>query len=166
MSMLSEAQSKVVWNSWLSAEIRAQYFAVLSARYQRMQRNLLVAGLILSSGAALSFLLSIIPPSYAWSRPVLTLLAAVVNALSLAMKNERNAIDCGDLHFRWNNLARGYEDLWLNTAADDAQERFDQLRRTEAEISKSGTSMPEIGRLLDQAQDNVVMHHQQETLAQ
>lgn len=107
--MLSEAQAAIVWDGLLSAEIRAQYFAALSVRYQRMQKILVAGSLVLSSGASVTLLLSILPPEYSWIKATLTLATAVCSAATLVMKNERNATECSDLHFRWNNVAMGYQ---------------------------------------------------------
>ena len=49
--MLSELQQKRVWDGWLSAENRANYFADLSRGYHRKQRLVTWAMLVLSSGA-------------------------------------------------------------------------------------------------------------------
>jgi len=49
--MLSEPQQKRVWDGWLSAENRANYFADLSRGYHRKQRLVTWAMLVLSSGA-------------------------------------------------------------------------------------------------------------------
>jgi hypothetical protein len=156
--MLSDAQQETLWRAWLSAETRAGYFAALGTRFQATQRVLVCGSLLLASGATLT-LVATAPQSYVWLKPVLTVLAALLSLWSLVAKNERNAIDCSDLHFRWNTLAMDYEDLWTNMYADDAQERLVVLRKREAELSKSSTSMPEKRDLLIKAQDNVMMHH-------
>ena len=163
--MLSNFEQETLWDAWLSAEIRAGYFATLSTRYQRNQNWMVSGSLILSSGATVSLLTTSLPDRYAWIRPALTLLAAALSAWSLVAKNERNAIDCADLHFRWSILALEYEALWSKTYAEDAAEQLRALRKREAEISKSSTSMPSADKLMGQVQDNVVMHHQREMTA-
>lgn len=158
--MLSDFQQDTVWDGWLAAEIRAEYFAALVNRFQFLQKMLIVAGLLLSSGATIALLTAVIPPQLSWIKPTLTVLAAAMSLWSLVAKNERNAIDAADLHFRWNTLAFEYEGLWANVYGDEATERLTQLRKEEAVISKSSTSMPAYKRLLAAAQTNVVMHHQ------
>lgn len=106
-----------------------------------------------------SLVTTVVPPKYDWIKPVLTLLAAILSAVSLVSKNEKNAIDCQDLHFRWLVLATDYEKLWNDVYADDASERYDALRLREAEISRSSTAMPQKNRLLSKVQANVTMHH-------
>ena len=163
--MLSEFQQDTVWESWLAAEIRAAYFAALVQRFQSRQKFLVVGGLLLSSGATISLLTAVVPPSLNWIKPTLTLLAAGFSLWSLVAKNERSAIDCADLHFRWNTLALQYETLWCNTFAEDASSVLAQLRTEELAISKSSTSQPAYTGLLEKVQRNVVMHHQNQLVA-
>jgi hypothetical protein len=49
--MLSELQQRSVWENWLSAEIRANYFAESCLIYQRRQRVVTWLTLAASSGA-------------------------------------------------------------------------------------------------------------------
>ena len=157
--MLNELQQKSVWDGWLSAEIRSAYFAELARRYQQYQKILTASTLVLASGA-LAALLGSLPQHWIWLRPLLTALAAVLSAVSLVAKNERNSIDCADLHSRWSNLAVDYEALWSDVYSESAQDDLLALKRREVEISKSSTTMPEDDDLLIKCQDNVVMHHQ------
>jgi uncharacterized protein YndB with AHSA1/START domain len=48
-SMLSDLQRQRVWEAWLSAEIRANYFAELSGYYHRLQRALTWLTLLLAA---------------------------------------------------------------------------------------------------------------------
>ena len=67
---------------------------------QIRQRVLVVAGLLLSSGATFTLLTSVVPPQLAWIKPMLTVLAAAMSLWSLVAKNERSVIDAADLHSR------------------------------------------------------------------
>ncbi len=163
--MLSEFQQGALWESWLSAQIRSDYFAALTNRYQHWQKMLVCGSLVLSSGATIALLTTVIPNNLSWIKPALTVLAAALSAWSLVAKNERNAIDCADLHSRWNSLALDYEILWSNTHTKNALAKLESLRRREIEISKSSASMPEDLSLLSKLQDNVTMHHQHELVA-
>ncbi len=156
---LSDSQQQVLWDSWLSAETRADYFAELGLRFQKQQRLLVLSSLVLSSGATITLFSTVLPAQWNWVRPVLTILAALASFWSLLAKNERNAIDCADLHFRWNKLAMEYEDLWGSMYDDDASAKLKQLREREAEISKSGTSLPANRKMLAKSQDAVMLHH-------
>jgi hypothetical protein len=158
--MLSDFQQTTVWESWLSAEIRAAYFAELVQRFQSRQRFLVVGGLLLSSGATITLLTAIVPPNLSWIKPTLTLLAAGLSLWSLVAKNERSSIDCADLHLRWNTLALEYETLWADMYADDSAAKLMQLRTEEMAISKSSTALPSYTRLLEKVQQNVILHHQ------
>jgi hypothetical protein len=164
-TMLNDFQQKNVWDGLLGAEIRAAYFAELSRKYQQTQKFLTLGTLLLSSGATIALLTTLVPANLNWVKPVLTLVAAGLSLWSLVSKNERNSIDCADLHFRWQRLADGYEILWSDVYAEDAVERLNILRLEEAQISKSSTSMPDDSRLMSACQDNVVMHHQAELVA-
>ena len=157
--MLSDFQQKMVWEGWLSAEIRAGYFAALVERFQQRQKWLVVGGLLLSSGATVALLTSVFPPALNWVKPLLTFLAASLSLWSLVARNERRATECADLHFRWNTLAQEYESLWADMYAEDAAAILDHLRKEGAGISKSNTALPAYRDLLEQVQDNVVMHH-------
>jgi hypothetical protein len=163
--MLSDFQQSMVWESWLAAEIRSGYFAALVARYQLIQRCLVVTGLVLSSGATLTLLTTIVPPPLGWIKPLLTVLAAAVSLWSLVAKYERNAIDSADLHQRWNSLAMEYERLWSDMYSEQAVEKLSQLRKEESSVSKSSTSMPTYRRLMEKVQDNVLMHHREQAIA-
>ena len=161
--MLSEFQQNAVWERWLSAEIRAAYFAALVQTLQSRQRLLVVTGLVLSSGATLTLLTSVVPPNLYWIKPTLTMLAAVISLWSLVARYERNAIECSDLHSRWNTLALHYEALWSSMFSENAATRLFELATDEVSLSKSSTSQPAHTRLLEKAQENVVMHHQNQT---
>ena len=163
--MLSDFQQTTVWESWLAAEIRATYFADLVQTFQSRQKFLIVGGLLLSSGATFTLLTTVVPANLNWIKPTLTVLAAALSLWSLVAKNERSSIDCADLHFRWNTLALQYEALWSNMFAEDAEARLTQLRSEEAAISKSSTSQPAYKSLLNKAQRNIVMHHQNQLAA-
>jgi hypothetical protein len=129
--MLSDFQQTTVWESWLAAEIRAAYFAELVQRFQSRQRFLVVGSLLLTSGATITLLTTIVPPNLIWIKPTLTLLAAGLSLWSLVAKNERSSIECADLHLRWNTLAMQYETLWSNMYAEDAAVTLMQLRAEE-----------------------------------
>ncbi len=157
--MLSDFEQDLVWQGMLGAEIRAAYFAALVQRYQNLQKFLVVGSLLLSSGATLTLLISVVPPNLNWIKPLLTVLAAALSLWSLVVKNERNAINSADLHMWWSILAIGYQELWANIYVEGIQEKLAALRNKEAEVSKSSTALPSRKRLLARVQDNVVMHH-------
>src|SRR5437870_2685433 len=135
--MLSEAQITRVWEGMLAAEIRSLYFADLSARYYRNQRLATWGSLMLSSGAAVSILANL-PADLVWLRPMFAISAATLSGYTVAMQNQKSAIDSADLHARWNRLSKGYESIWENVYADDAAERLAALDERAADLSKAG----------------------------
>jgi hypothetical protein len=162
MAELTDFETKTLWDLWLSAQIREGYFALLSRRYQVYQKWLTVGTLFFSSGALLTVLTTKIPAAYSvWLIPIFTTLTAIMSAVSLVARNERNAIDCQDLHKRWLTLANDYQKLWNNVYADDASEKLEALQEREAELSRSSAAMPQVTSLLVKVQDNVVMHHRE-----
>jgi hypothetical protein len=157
-AMLSALQQKQVWEGWLSSEIRANYFADLSGRYHRIQRLVTWAILFFSSGAAVAFVPGLLP-AYPWVPPALSILVAALSAYALAVQNRQTAIECADLHFRWNALASEYECLWGDMYADDAPERLRLLDARGMELSKAATALPVIEKRLLKWQDYVERHH-------
>ena len=156
--MLSDVQQRKIWEGWLSAEIRANYFADLSGRYHRQQRRVTWAIMVLSSGAAGAFI-GAIPPQYAWAAPVLSLLTAVVSGYSLAVQNHKSAMDSADLNFRWNRLASEYERLWGDMYAEDALAKLTALDEKGMELSKVAAAFPVIEKRLLKWQEHVERHH-------
>jgi len=157
--MLSQLQQKSVWEGWLSAEIRANYFADLVTRYQRKQRWMTWFTLALSSGAFFTVITDWLPREFAWVRPLLTFFTAALSFWALVAQNQKNAMDCADLHFRWNKLVTEYESLWDDMYSKDATETLKSLKGKSAELSKSSTSFPNKPRLMLRWQDHVERHH-------
>ncbi len=157
--MLSELQRQRVWEAWLSAEIRANYFAELSGHYARLQRHATWLTLLLSSGAALSLVAKALPAAWAWVVPLLVFATAALSLYSLVMQNQKNAIDSADLHLRWNSLARDYAALWDDMYSEDAVSRLGALEQRELEASKSGTAFPVKHDRLLKWQEHVERHH-------
>jgi fucose 4-O-acetylase-like acetyltransferase len=163
--MLSELQQKAVWESWLSSEIRANYFADLSYRYQFRQRALTWLTLAFSSGAFATLVTDWLPVEFAWIKAALVFLAAALSLWSLVVQNQKNATDCSDLHFRWNKLAGEFESLWGHMYSEDAAILLEALKEKGAELSKSGTAFPNKARLMEKWQEHVVQHHTADAIA-
>ena len=158
--MLSELEQKAVWEHWLGAEIRANYFADLSYRYQRHQRALTWFTLATSSGAFVTLVTDVLPPSVAaWLRPVLTLVPAALSLWMLVAQNYQQATACSDLHFRWHTLADDFERLWGHMHDDAADRTLQRLTRRVAEASRSGVPLPNNPKLMEKWQDHVERHH-------
>ena len=157
--MLSELQRKDVWEGWIGAEIRANYFADMCGRYQSEQKILTWMTLIFSSGAAATFITDWLPHSLQWIRPVLTLVTAALSFLILLQQNQKRITECADLHFRWNRLGNEYKALWDDMYSPDALNKLRGLEEKEAELSKSSTAIPNKKRAMLIWQDHVERQH-------
>jgi len=153
--MLNVQQQRQVWEGWLSAEIRSNYFAELSGLYRRRQRLVTWFTLLTSSGA-FAAILSRVPAE--WVAAGLTLIAAALSLASLVADDQQRAVDSADLHLRWNKLAQGYEALWGNIYTPDAAARLAHLAEVEAEVSKAGTTFPAKTKRLAKWEAHVVRH--------
>ncbi len=156
--MLNELQRRYVWEDWLSAQVRSSYFADLAGRHQRRQRIITWATLVSSSGAFVTIVTSL-PASVLWIRPVLAVFTAALSLWSLIAKNERCAIECSDLHFQWNTLAREYQALWEDIDAEAVPEKLKQLRDRSAQLSKTGTNQVYKPKLMLRWQEHVELQY-------
>jgi|HubBroStandDraft_2_1064218.scaffolds.fasta_scaffold685676_1 hypothetical protein len=157
--MLSELQRKDVWEGWLGGEIRANYFADMCGRYQSHQKTLTWMTLIFSSGAAATFIADWLPADKQWIKPALALLTAGVSFLTLLQQYQKRVTECADLHFRWNRLANEYKALWDNMDSPDALTVLRGLEEKEAELSKSGTAIPNNEKAMRKWQHHVQRQH-------
>jgi hypothetical protein len=157
--MLSSLQQKAVWEEWLSAEIRANYFAELAGHYQRKQRFITWATLAFSSGAFATLISDWLPAKFRWIRPAAAFVIVALSIWSLTAKNERNAIECSDLHFKWNVLAGKFERLWDDMYSESAPDTLINLQERSAEISKSCTTFPNNRKRMLKWEQYVVLRH-------
>jgi len=157
--MLNESLRNRVWEEWLSAEIRANYFADLAGVYHRRQRVSTWLTLFTSSSAAATFLARL-PKEYAWTPLMLALVTAGLSLYSVVAQNYQHAVDCSDLHFRRNRLAAGYRTLWDNiSTTHDAAAQFARLDEEAAAVSKaSSTGLPANEKRLRKWQRHVERH--------
>jgi hypothetical protein len=163
--MLSGYQQNIVWQGMLGAETRSQYFAALGYRYQRQGRMLLWGSLFFSSGAFVTVLPMVLPADAVWPKVVTTLIALTISLFSVVSDSQSRSTDCQDLHSRWQLLANEYQALWANVYVQDAVDRLAAIQKTEADLSKSSTRMPDRPHLMEKCQDNVVLMHQYEMAA-
>lgn len=136
-----------VWEEMLAAQMRALYFGELVTRYQRMDRILGVALLILTSGAATT-ILSRLPDPFYWITAFLTIASAAVSAWRLLARYSDYAARAADLNLQWDHLAADYERLWNNLYAEDAETRLAELQARGRELSKASTHFPANRRML------------------
>lgn len=155
--MLTAAQQRQVWEGWLSAEIRANYFAELSTRYRQRQKVVTWLTLFASSGAVLAL---VTRGGLPWWAPAgLALLTVGLSLYTLVQQNERQAWDAADLHVRWLRLATDAEALWSDMYAATAPARLAGLTERSLELSKAGTAFPVHARRLERWQAHVERHH-------
>jgi hypothetical protein len=136
-----------VWEEMLASQMRALYFGELVSRYQRLDRMLGVALLILTSGAAAT-ILSRLPDAFYWITASLATASAAVSAWRLLGRYADYAARAADLHLQWNHLAADYEGLWNNLYADNAEARLAELQARGRELSKASTQFPAKKRML------------------
>ncbi len=139
--MATEAQRARVWEEWLGAEIRANYFGDLAGSYFFRQRVATWLTLFFSSGAVVTWLAKL-PQGYEWLVALLASLAAGASVYSVVTQNVKAAVESADLHYRWNKLATEYRDIWDDLDNADVQGLLAKLSEREAEVSKSGTAIP------------------------
>ncbi|HEV2962676.1 MAG TPA: hypothetical protein VG649_12675 [Candidatus Angelobacter sp.] len=157
--MLTDFQVNDLWQQWLSAETRALYFAEMGRRYNLLQNLLTWATLLLTSGATAALISNWIPQNYAWTKPLVTALAAALSLVTLVMQNPKKYSDCADLHFKWNRLAEEYKNLWNATYADSAASTLTRLNEKAAEISKAGIWIKYKKQTLLKWEDHVLQDH-------
>jgi hypothetical protein len=156
-AMLSDHQIETVWESMLSAEIRALYFADLASRYTRQKQIITGISFFLSSGAAAT----VIAQSPSWIPAALAIIAAAANAYSIAVSLDRKIGIMAKLHSAWNRIATDYERLWNHTYDPDAEAKLDEILSQEKEPSElAATDAPNNQKLMSKWQDYVFsMYH-------
>lgn len=158
--VLSEAQIERVWQGMLGAEIRANYFAELTERYNRRQRWATWGTLFMSSGALATILIQL-PAQWAWVRAAFAAVATALSLFSVVRQNSKLAVDAADLHARWNKLSCEYEKLWEDVTVDDALRILDALTDQRRELSKSGRTFPNDERAMLKWENHVLAHRLQ-----
>jgi hypothetical protein len=155
--MLSEAQIDRVWQGMLGAEIRANYFAELTERYNPRQRLATWGILFLSSGALASILIQL-PPEWSWVRAAMAALTTALGLYSVVRQNNKLAVDAADLYLRLNKLAGDYEKVWEDVTAEDAAGVLDGLTKTSSELSKAAMAFPNDQRTMLKCENHVLVH--------
>ena len=155
IGLLTEVERTRLWENWLSAEIRAYYFADISSQYIKREQcaTFLVLGL---SSSALATLLA---QFQAWVPAVLTAATALLSVYLVIFQNYRLALDSAELHERWNRLAREYERLWGQMYDEDAARRLAALEDQGGELSRKAIGLRASKRRLLKWQDYVEQQH-------
>ena len=136
-----DAQQYDVGERWVTANVRAHYFADLCSHYATKQKYFTWAVLIFSSGAT-GTLLSKLPPKLAFLPYVLAVFTTAISLFSVVQRYNDTATDCSDLHASFNRLATEYNLLRHDMDAADALERLKTLIAKGEEISKRTAKIP------------------------
>jgi hypothetical protein len=156
---LNEPQRKRLWENLLLAEARSYYFGDLATNYNREQRVITWASLILSSGAAVTAAAAGVANGHAWLPAVLALAASAITFYSLVAQNHKRASDATDLHTRWAKLARAYERLWEDMYDKDAVARLNAIEDSDPELSKPAVGLPWDRKRMRRWQEHVEYLH-------
>lgn len=154
--MLSDNQITSVWERQISAEVRALYFGELASRYSRKKQAVTFLVFFFSSGAAAT-LIAKLP---AWVPITLSLVVSVLTAYTIAVNLDVTIRTMAKFHSSWSELALGYEGLWANVHAENAQVTFEMLARRERDLSELATTdAPNNQNRLSYWQDVVFKQH-------
>lgn len=137
---LTDLQQRLLWDNWLSAEIRAYYFGTMAERVQHRQNLATWLMVLLSSGATVTILAKL---GSQWAAAVAPLLALLTTAMSLWLlieQNQRRVALYSDLFFRRSRLASEFQFLWDDMYSEDALSKLKALDEKVAELSKSSIS--------------------------
>jgi len=156
---LNEPQRTRLWEDLLLAEARSYYFGDLATKYNREQRVITWASLILSSGATVTAVAAGVANGHVWLPAVLALAASTITFYSLAAQNHKRAADAADLHTRWAKLARAYEQLWEDMYAEDALARVNAIEDSDPELSKPAVGLPWDRKRMRRWQEHVEYLH-------
>jgi len=155
--MLSEFQSRDLWERWLAAEMRSNYFADRAQYYASVHNWISWRILLFSSGAAVTILSGSYVPQ--WIKPSLAIGAAGLSLLSLVKQFQKRSFECSELHYKWNRMAYECETLWNNVWSDDAEARLQNIAQKAAELSKSSSGIPYNERVMLKWESHVLQHH-------
>lgn len=156
--MLTDDQIARVWEHLVAAEVRALYFADLTARYTRQKQVITGMSFFLSSGAAAT----IIGQAPAWVPLMLALGVAASTAYAVAVGLDRRIATVAKLYAAWSQIASLYDRLWNHTYDLDADAQLDALLQREHAPSELAVeaNAPNDQQLLGQWQDHVLtMRH-------
>jgi hypothetical protein len=156
MALSPEEQTRV-WEGLYTSEVRIHYYAYLSIHYQRVQTFLTWLTLVLSGGAAATFVAKLstdYPWLPTWIPAALSLLTAAFSAYSLVAKNERKGIDSSKLSQRYAEVALSFDKVFRRMEAATSDE-LEKLETEEAKLGEPAHSLAYIKRLMRCAESDV-----------
>ncbi len=149
--MLTETETKRVWDSMIRAEVRSNYYAHMATRYTLTRKILSACLLFFSSGAAVS--LGTKAPD--WIPLAMSILSAAIAAYNISFDPAKSAEKMVKLHSLWNQLYAGYERLWNHWYDPEAEATLETLAKLGREASELGTEVPYNEQVLDTWRDRV-----------
>jgi len=150
---LSPAEQQRLREGLYVSEVRNHYYAYLSAHYQHAQVFLTWVTLVLSGGAAATFVAKF-STNLPWIPPTLAILTAAVSAYSLLAKNERKGIDSSRLSQKYAQVAHPFDVLFGRMQSATSAELQD-LEQKKIELGEAGQSLAYIKRLMKRAEKDV-----------
>src|SRR5258708_36120287 len=150
---LSPAEQKRVWDGRYISEVRNDYYARLSGRYQQHQVVLSWLTLVLSGGAAYTFVTTI-GKNYPLIPPLLSIATAAISAYSLLAKKERKGIDASRLSQKYAQVAQGFDVMFgrMDLASSDELQKLEEKK---LELGEDGHSLSFSKRLMQRSATDV-----------
>jgi hypothetical protein len=157
--MLTDAQIDEVWEGKISSEVRSLYFGDLASLYSAQKQWITGGSFFLASGA-MATLIGKLP---LWIPTVCSLLVALANAYSVAVNLDSKIRTMGKLHYSWQQIGNEYTSLWNHTYSDDAEQKLEDLKLRELNLSELATTdAPNDSKRLAHWQDLVFKLHRLE----
>jgi len=151
---LNLAEQKRVWDGLYTSEVRNNFYAFLSLRYQRRQVRITWLTLLLSGGAAATFVTTKIAQPYPLVPPILSIVTAAISAYSLVAKNEKKGIDSSRLSQKYAQVALSYEVMFGRMHLTTSEE-LQKLDEKKTELGEAGHSLDYSKRLMSKAERHV-----------
>lgn len=154
--MLTETQLTTVWERQIDAEVRSFYFADLTHRYSLQKQVITFTTFFLASGAAAT----LVGKCPSWVAIVLSLVAALLIAYSVAFNIDGKVMTMSKLHGEWATLAVEYESLRDGPDGENAGSILRELLRRDLEASRIATTdAPHDEKRMDRWADHVFQAH-------
>jgi hypothetical protein len=152
--MLTPAERQRVWHNLYTSEVRNHYYARLSGRYQRQGTALTWFNLVLSGGAAGTFVSSTIAKPYPFVPPMLAIVSAGISAYSLLAKKERKGIDASKLSQKYSQLAHKF-DIVFGRMKTTTSSELEKLEEERTAMGEAAHTLAFSKSLMRQSQDDV-----------
>ena len=153
--MTSELElKKIIWQSWLQADVKQRYWTVMARRYQQREQIASIFIALTSSSTVATWLASL-----EWIWQLFSVSSAIV-AVSLPILNFSGKVaTMTELATKWANLTCDYEMFWLRfpkEASSLAQAQLGKLRYRESELISAEARLPIDEKLFKQCQEDAI----------